>query len=92
MLVDTIICHLVVSIIDGFNGYNQTNMHLYDVEKADFNTSIGNFHYTIMPFGLKNVEGIYQRVMTIYFHDILHGCLENYVDDIVANSKRSIIM
>lgn len=35
-----------------------------DVEKTAFRTPYGNFHYTVMPFGLKNV-------MTAIFHDMM---------------------
>lgn len=48
---------------------------------------MGNFHYTVMPFGLKNAEVTYQRAMIAAFHDMLHGCLEDYVGDIIVKSK-----
>lgn len=34
-------------------------------------TPIDNLHYTAMPFGIKNAEATYKRVMTVIFHDIL---------------------
>lgn len=40
-----------------------------------------------MSFGLKKARVTYQRAMTAIFHDMLHRCLEDYVDDIVAKSK-----
>lgn len=48
---------------------------------------MGNFHYMVMLFGLKNTAVTYQRVMTVIFHDMLHGCLKDYVDDILVKSK-----
>lgn len=40
-----------------------------------------------MSFGLKNVGATYQRAMTVIFHDMMHGCIEDYVDDGVVKSK-----
>ena len=49
---------------------------------------MGNFYYTMMPFGLKNAGATYQRAMTAIFHDMMHQELEDYVDDIVVKSRR----
>ena len=59
-----------------------------DAEKTTFKTLVGNFYYTLMPFGLKNAGATYQRTMTAIFHDMMHRELECYVDDIVVKSKR----
>ena len=59
-----------------------------DAEKTAFFTPIGNFYYTVMPFGLKNTGATYQRTMTVMFHDMIHQEIEDYVDDIVVKSKR----
>ena len=59
-------------------------MALKDVEKTAFRTPMGNFYYTVMPFGLKNAGVTYQRAMTAIFHDLMHHELEDYVDDIVV--------
>ncbi|KAL9382332.1 hypothetical protein Peur_025367 [Populus x canadensis] len=40
-----------------------------------------------MPFGLKNIEGTYQRVMLTLFHDMMHKEIEVYVDDMIAKSR-----
>uniref|UniRef100_A0A2N9HZB5 RNase H type-1 domain-containing protein n=1 Tax=Fagus sylvatica TaxID=28930 RepID=A0A2N9HZB5_FAGSY len=56
-----------------------------DAEKTAFRTPIGNFYYTVMPFGLKNAGATYQRTMTAMFHDMMHREIEDYVDDIVMN-------
>ena len=59
-----------------------------DAEKIAFRTPIGNFYYTMMPFGLKNAIVTYQRAMTAIFHDMVHQELEDYVNDIVVKSRR----
>ena len=56
-------------------------------KKALSQTPIGNFYYTVMPFGLKNARATYQRTMTAIFHDMMHKEMEDYVDDIVVKSK-----
>lgn len=33
---------------------------------------MGDFHYTVMQFGLKNAGAIYQHAMTVIFHNMLH--------------------
>ena len=55
-----------------------------DAEKIAFRTIIGNFYYTVMPFGLKNVRATYQRTMTAIFHDMMHKEMKDYVDEIVV--------
>ena len=55
-----------------------------DVKKTAFRTTMGNFYYTVMPFGLKAAGATYQRAMTTIFHDMMHQDLEDYVDDIVV--------
>ena len=63
-------------------------MALKDAKKIAFRTLIGNFYYTVMPFGLKNVGATYHCTMTAIFHDMMHRELEDYVDDIVVKSIR----
>ena len=88
LLIDSAIGSAMFSFIDRFSGYNQIRMAPKDAEKTAFRTPIGNFYYTVMPFGLKNAGATYQRTMTAIFHDMLHWELEDYVDDIVVKSKK----
>ncbi len=83
LLIDSAAGHAMFSFMDGFSGYNQIFMSLKDAEKTAFRTPIGNFYYTIMPFGLKNARATYQRTMTTMFHDMMH----REIEDIVVKSK-----
>ncbi|GLU03905.1 hypothetical protein SLE2022_210760 [Rubroshorea leprosula] len=74
-------------LMDGSSWYNQVSMCPNDVEKTTFRTPIGNCYYIVMPFGLKNVGTIYQRVMMAIFHDFIHIYIEIYIDDVVVKSK-----
>ena len=62
-------------------------MALDDQEKTAFVTPIGNYHYKVMPFGLKNVGSTYQRMMTRMFESQLGKNIEIYIDDMVVKSK-----
>ena len=87
LLVDSAAGSSMFLFMDGYSGYNQIRMAAKDVEKMAFRTPIGNFYYTVMPFGLKNARATYQRTMTGIFHDMIHEEMEDYVDDIVVKSK-----
>ena len=52
-----------------------------------FVTPIGNYHYKVMPFGLKNARAIYQRMMTRTFEPQLSKNIEIYIDDMVVKIK-----
>ena len=87
-LVDATIDHPRMSFLDAFQGYHQIPLALDDQEKFFFFvTSIGNYHYKVMPFGLKNAESTYQRMMTKMFESLLGKNIEIYIDDMVVKSK-----
>ena len=53
-LVDATVGHPRISFLDAFQGYHQIPLALNDQEKTALVTPIGNYHYKVMPFGLKN--------------------------------------
>ena len=56
-------------------------------KKTAFVTPVRNYHYKVMPFGLKNAGSTYQRMMTKMFEPQLEKNVEVYIDDMVVNSK-----
>ena len=60
LLIDSVAGSAMFSFMDGFSRYNQIRMAPKDVEKTAFRTPMGNFYYTVMPFGLKNASATYQ--------------------------------
>ena len=86
-LVDATVGHPRMSFLDAFQYYHQIPLALDDQEKTAFVTPIGNYHYKVMPFGLKNAESTYQRMMTRMFESQLGKNLEMYIDDMVVKSK-----
>ena len=86
-LVDATVGHPRMSFLDAFQGYHQIPFTLDDQEKIAFVTPIGNYHYKIMPFGLKNAGSTYQMMMTRMFESQLGKSIEVYIDDMVVKSK-----
>ena len=72
LIIDSVAGSAMFSFMDGFSGYNQIKMVPKDAEKTAFRTPIGNFYYTVMPFGLKNAGATYQRTITAIFHDMMY--------------------
>ena len=58
-----------------------------DQEKTSFVTPIKNYHYKVMPFGLKNAGPTYQRMMIIMFEPQLGKNIKVYIDNMVVKSK-----
>ena len=86
-LVDATVGHPRMSFLDAFQGYHQIPLAMEDQEKTAFVTPVGNYHYKVMPFGLKNARSTYQRMMTKMFESQLGKNVEVYIDDMVVKSK-----
>ena len=86
-LVDTTNGHPRMSFLDAFQGYHQITLTTKDQKKMAFISPNANYHYTVMPFKLKNVEATYQRMMTKMFRDKIGHTVEVYIDDMVVKSK-----
>ena len=86
-LVDAMIGHPRMSFLNAFQGYHQIPLALNDQEKTSFVTPIRNYHYKVMPFGLKNAGSTYQRMMTKMFEAQIGKNIEVYIDDMVVMSK-----
>ena len=79
--------HPQMSFLDAFQEYHQIPLALDDQEKTFFVTLIGNYHYKVMLFGLKNAGWTYQRMMTKMFESQMGKNIEVYIDDMVVKSK-----
>ena len=86
-LVDATAGHPRMSFLDTFQCYHQIPLALEDQEKTVFVTPIGNYHYKVMRFRLKNAGSTYQRMMTRMFEPQLGKNIEVYIDDMVVKSK-----
>ena len=86
-LVEATVGYPQISFLDAFWGYHQILLALDDQERAAFITFIGNYHYKVMPFSLKNAGATYQRMMTWMFEPQLGKNIEIYIDDMVVKAR-----
>ena len=89
-LVDFMYRHLRMSFLDAFQGYHQIALALEDREKTAFIFLNANYHYTMMPFGLKNAGAMYQWMMMRMFRDKIGRTVEVYIDDMVVKIKQEV--
>jgi ribonuclease HI len=77
----------IMSMLDGFSGYNQVLVRKEDQNKTTFTTPWGTFEYLRMPFGLLNAGATFQRAMDFSFHELMGKIIEIYQDDLTVFSK-----
>ena len=87
-IVDATARHGILSFLDAFSGYHQIPMHPPDAKKTTFIMSHGLYCYNVKPFGLKNVEATYQRLVTKIFRPLIGETMEVYIDDMLVKSKK----
>ncbi|GKV05833.1 hypothetical protein SLEP1_g17797 [Rubroshorea leprosula] len=78
-----------LSLLDAYSGYHQVPMAPADEDKISFYAGDEIYCYVMMPFGLKNADATYQKMVTIVFQAQIGRNLEVYVDDIVVNSSKA---
>ena len=76
-----------MSFLDAFQGSHQIPLSLFDQEKTAFRALNGNYHYRVMPFGLKNVGFTYQRMVMRMFESQIGRNMEAYIDDMVITNQ-----
>ena len=76
-----------MSFLDAFQGYHQITLAPEDQGKTAFISPNANYHYTVIPFRLKNVGATYQQMMTRMFRDKIGRTVEVYIDNMVVKSK-----
>ena len=87
-LVDATYGHPRMNFLDAFQGYHQIALAGEDQEKTAFISPDTNYHYTVMPFGLKNAGATYQRMMTRMFRDKIGHTVKVYIDNMVVKRKQ----
>jgi hypothetical protein len=78
----------MMSMLDGFSGYNQISVAEEDQHKTAFITPWGTFAYNRMPFGLINAGSTFQRAMNSSFGDLRDKIIVIYLDDLTVFSKK----
>ncbi len=78
--------------IDLRGAYNLVRVKEGDEWKTAFNCKYGHFEYRVMPFGLMNAPGTFQRMMNELFQDDIDRFVVVYLDDLLIYSKVSRIL
>ncbi|GAU30548.1 hypothetical protein TSUD_65580 [Trifolium subterraneum] len=86
VLIDGASGYKTLSFMDAYSGYNQIKMNTLDAPHTAFMSNTCNYHYTVMPFGLKNAGATYQRLMDRVFAHQIGKNLEVYIDDMVVKT------
>ena len=80
-VLDTLAGKKYFSFLDGFSGYNKIQVALEDQDKTRFTCPWGTYAYRVIPFGLCNAPATFQRAVLGIFSDLIHDCVEVYMDD-----------
>lgn len=86
-LVDTTSGYRLLTFMDAFSSYNQIRMAPEDKENTTFIADQGLFSYKVMPFGLKNTNVTYQRLVNKIFKEQISQNMEIYVDDMLVKHR-----
>ena len=78
----------IISKIDLAKGFYQVEVEPGSQEKTAFVSPYGKFHFTRMPFGLKNAPAMFQRLMEVVLGDC-YGCSAPYIDDVIVFSENA---
>lgn len=70
------------------SNYNQIHMYEKDGDKIIFMVEQANYQYNIMPYVLKNIRFMYQRVMNKIFKEEIGETLEVYMDVMIVKSSK----
>nr|KYP53986.1 Transposon Ty3-I Gag-Pol polyprotein [Cajanus cajan] len=89
-MIDAAAGNEIMTLLDGYSGYNQIYIAANDVSKTAFRCpgALGVYEWVMMPFGLKNAGATYQRAMNLIFHDLIGKFVQVYIDDIIVGSKQ----
>eukprot|EP00253_Pinus_taeda_P030101 PITA_30101 len=83
-VLDTLAGKSSFSFLDGFSGYNQIRIAPEDQDKTTFTCPWGTYAYNVLPFGLCNAPATFQRAVLAIFADLIHDCVEVYMDDFLV--------
>lgn len=74
--------------MDAFSSYNQIRMYEPNQDNT-FITNQGLYCYWVIPFGLKNAEATYQRLVNTIFKNQIEMNMKVYMDNMLVKSLRT---
>jgi hypothetical protein len=80
-ILETVAIHKMLSLLDGFNGYNQMRVAPKDQPKTCFITELGAYAIRVMSFGLMSAPSTFQRGVMTIFADFLNNFMKVFFDD-----------
>ena len=83
-MLNRLVGHPHFCFLDGYSGYNQIAIALEDQEKTNFTCPFGTFAFRIMPFGLCNAPGTFQRCMMSIFSYLAEEVMEIFMHDFIV--------
>lgn len=72
--------------LDLAKGFHQIEMEPTDIEKTAFSTIHGHYEFIRMPFGLKNAQATFQRMMNNVLKEYIGKICFVYLDDLIIYS------
>ena len=73
--------------LDLTKGYWQIPMRRVDRAKTAFTTPLGQYQWTVMPFGLKTAGAIFTRMMRILLEPLGRQDVDNFMDDTLIHNE-----
>lgn len=80
----------IISTLDANSRYWKVEIAEEDRDKTAFTSHYGLFHFTRMPFGLKNDPGTFQRANDVLDTKVKQQFAFIYIDYIVMDSCRTV--
>jgi hypothetical protein len=83
-VLDTLSGKKYSSFLYGYSGYNQILIALEDQDKTTFTCPWGTYAYRVLPFDLCNSHATFQQTILGIFNDLIHDCVEVYMDEFIV--------
>ena len=84
--IDAMTGHGMLSFMDAFSGYNQISMYEPDQDRTTLITNRELYCYKVLPFGLKNEDATYQRLVNKVFKEQIGRTMKLYIDNMITKS------
>ena len=83
-VLDTLFEKQYFYFLDRYSGYNQILIEPEDQDKTTCTCPCGTYSYRVFAFGLCNAPTTFQRAVLEIFADLVHDCVEVYMDYFIA--------